>query len=715
MSANETAVAEAQPVAASTDAASADASGGAPEAVTTTDTAAAASAATPTAPPATTGAATAAAMDPSAAVNAAMMAERVIRRASLTAGGVGMANMNMGLLTAGGGMGLMNSADGMAMNQQHMLGDNSLFERAMALQSEQHKNTMALARASLGLDPNDPRASLGLGTLTPRGSLGLGTMGRRASLGLGTMGTRASLGLGTMNNRRASLGFGSMPARPSLGLGTMPGAPGAAPAAGGSPDASIAHSNAAGGGQSDQQTLLRLAQIRTARAEVQAAQARLAELETHTALAASQAAAMGQGGNNEDLLQAQQQQQQQQSAEAADGTTQVQANGAATAAASGDNNPTDGSSTNNANADGTEGEEGEKADARDLEAAETFLSMSGKKQQDQNPSADGTAAADGNAMAANANAMMQPALGMAPGMMMPGVAALGNMNMNMLPAMQMGQMMSGFPRRVSMDLLAQNAGGLPQIPNAALLAEAMIAERRLSNAAGAAANFAVAQERRSTLPMVNGNMMQPGMMQQMNAGDNNNFAVPSGVPVPTASQTGSASTKNSRSRPADAPRRPLSAYNFFFIDERERILKAMKKRDEKKAAEKEDEGDKDGDESKKEDEGKEGEKQEEDPLKDVDLDDSDFSPSTYDELMTLRLNNKEKPRPHRKTHGKIGFQTLAKLIASRWKALAEDRRDHYKSLAAIDMDKYKEKTQEYQKKKMKNSAGEAIPTGESSV
>lgn len=72
------------------------------------------------------------------------------------------------------------------------------------------------------------------------------------------------------------------------------GAPGAAPE--GSPDASNANSNAAsgGGGQSDQQTLLRLAQIRTARAEVQAAQARLAELETHTALAASQAA-MGQG------------------------------------------------------------------------------------------------------------------------------------------------------------------------------------------------------------------------------------------------------------------------------------------------------------------------------------------------------------------------------------------------------------------------------------
>lgn len=113
-------------------------------------------------------------------------------------------------------MGLMNPADGMAMNhQQQMLGDNSLFERAMALQSEQHKTTMALARASLGLDPNDPRASLGLGTLTPRGGLGLGTMGTRASLGLGTMGTRASLGLGTMGTRRASLGFGPNPPVPA--------------------------------------------------------------------------------------------------------------------------------------------------------------------------------------------------------------------------------------------------------------------------------------------------------------------------------------------------------------------------------------------------------------------------------------------------------------------------------------------------------------------
>ena len=712
MSANETVAAEPQPVAPA--GATSETSGNVLVAQTgtvTADTAtaaatAAAASTTPTAPPAAA-AATAATMDPSAAVNAAMMAERVIRRASLTAGGGGMMgmglgnmHMNMGLLNAGGGMGLMNPADEMAMNQQQMLGDNSLFERAMALQSEQHQNTMALARASLGLDPNDPRASLGLGTLTPRGSLGLGTMGTRASLGLGTMGTRASLGLGTMGTRRASLGFGSMPARPSLGLGTMPGAPGAAAAApGGSPGASNGISDGAGGGGgSDQQTLLRLAQIRTARAEVQAAQARLAELETHTALAASQAA-MGQGGNSEDLLQVQ--------------AAATKAKGA------------DAANRTSANAGGTEGEGDEQADARDLEAAETFLSMSGKKQQDQIASGDGAAASGGNAVAANANAdaMMQPALGMAPGVMVPGMAALGNMNM--LPAMQMGQMMSGFPRRVSMDLLAQNAGGLQQIPNAAFLAEAMMAERRLSNAASAAANFAVTQERRSTLPMVNGTVVQPGMMQQINAGDNsssNNYTVPSGVPVPTASQTGSASTKSSRTRPADAPRRPLSAYNFFFIDERERILKAMKKRDEKTAAEKEGGGE-DGDESNKEEEGKDvkdgekqdGEKQEEDPLKDVDLDDSNFSPSTYDELMTLRLNNKEKPRPHRKTHGKIGFQTLAKLIASRWKALANDRRDHYKSLAAIDMNKYKEKTQEYQKKKMKNSEGEAIPTGESSV
>ncbi len=635
MPANETADAEARPVATEAAAAggsgskpAAGASGGAPEA------------STPTAPPATAVAAT----DPSAAVNAAMMAERVIRRASLTGGGgmmgIGMANMNMGLMNPGVAMnvGLMNPAD------------SSLFERAMAIQTEQHNNTMALARASLGLDPNDPRASLGLGTLTPRGSLGLGTMG-----------TRMSLGLGTMGGRRSSFGFGPMPTRASLGLGTIPMA---APApTGASPDAT------GDGAQSEKQTLLRLAQIRTARAEVQAAQARLNELETHTALAASQAAS---GQANDDLRTTQVQ------APAATGTSP---SGKASATAD-DGSAGDSGNADNTNKDGSPGEGSDKADARDLEAAETFLSMSGKKQQDQASSSDGNAAA--------ANAAMQPVPGMAPGMMVPGMAAMGGMNMMNMNMLQHGMQM--YPRRVSMELLAQNTGGLHQIPNPALLAEAMIAERRLSNVAGAVANFAVAQERRSTLPMMGG------------AGENNS-QFPAGVPVPAGSQSGSSNAKK-HSRPADAPRRPLSAYNFFFIDERERLLKAMKERDEKKAADKDDDENEDDEE---------GEKQEQDPLKDVDLDDSDFVPSTYDELMTLRLNNKEKPRPHRKTHGKIGFQTLAKLIATRWKALAEGRREHYKSLAAIDMDKYKEKTQAYQKKKLKNASGEAIPTGQLSV
>ena len=623
MPATETADAEAQPVA--TEAAAADgsgskpaagASGGAPEA------------SIPTAPPAAAAASTAvAATDPSAAVNAAMMAERVIRRASLTGGsgmmGMGMANMNMGL---------MNPAD------------SSLFERAMAIQTEQHNNTMALPRASLGLDPNDLRASLGLGTLTPRGSLGLGTMG-----------TRMSLGLGTMGGRRASFGFGPMPTRASLGLGTIPMA---APAPmGASPDAA----SGGDGAQSEKQTLLRLAQIRTARAEVQAAQARLAELETHTALADS--------GQANDAAQVQ--------SPAATGTSP---SGKPSATAD-DGSAGDSGNADNTNKDDSPGEGSDKADARDLEAAETFLSMSGKKQQDQASSSVGNAAA--------ANAAMQPVPGMAPGMMVPGMGGMNMMNMHMLqPGMQM------YPRRVSMELLAQNAGGLHQIPNPALLAEAMIAERRLSNVAGAVANFAVAQERRSTLPMMSGNGMQPVMAE-----------LPAGVPVPSGSSSGSSNTKK-HSRPADAPRRPLSAYNFFFIDERERLLKAMKERDAKKAADKDDDENQDD---------KEGEKQDEDPLKDVDLDDSEFVPSTYDELMTLRLNNKEKPRPHRKTHGKIGFQTLAKLIATRWKALAEGRREHYKSLAAIDMDRYKEKTQEYQKKKLKNASGEAIPTGQLSV
>lgn len=47
-------------------------------------------------------------------------------------------------------------------------------------------------------------------------------------------------------------------------------------------------------------------------------------------------------------------------------------------------------------------------------------------------------------------------------------------------------------------------------------------------------------------------------------------------------------------------------------------------------------------------------------------------------------------RLHRRTHGRISFQDLARQIGQRWKALPADRMDEYKRLAEIDMKRYKE-------------------------
>jgi len=630
--------------------------------------------------------------DQSSAVSAALQLEReslardlMLRRASMpTGGGGGIMGMPAGS-RMGLPAGMMGLGDMGGMNTNMMAfdagasggaasgpGDESVMEKAIALRREQHRAAMDLHRrllatnagSSVPLDEAGKAAAAAAAVAaaaSPRPSLGLGTT---TGAGGQVDSHAAALSQARMAQAHAhAASIGAFAGTEENAAAPAPGAPSAV----------------------DQQALLRLAQIRTARAEVQAAQARLAELETHTALAAS-AAASTANDERDKLL-------------------RLQGEEMAAAAAAGPGGKSAKKSDDN-------------ADTRDLEAAEAFLSLSGRNQDDLPPGAVA-------AVAAAAAAGSLPA-----GMIMP--AGMG------LPGVGMGFGMEQ-PRRVSMDLLnsARNPG--VGAPSAAYVAEALMAKRRLSNAASAAAIEAAARHRRITLPVVSGYGMEQALTMSALGGRKrkagvdlpasgydgmptvDDYLVPSGVAVPTLSQT----SGKSRTRPADAPRRPLSAYNFFFIDERERLLQAIKKKDEKGAGEESkkegehknaDKGGGDADSSDKgevDEKGNAGDKgiageggaskagdSEDDPLEGIDLNDSTFTPSSYDDLMTLRLNNKEKPRPHRKTHGKIGFQTLAKLIASRWKALNEERREHYKSLAAIDMEKYKEKTAEYQKKKL---------------
>lgn len=127
-------------------------------------------------------------------------------------------------------------------------------------------------------------------------------------------------------------------------------------------------------------------------------------------------------------------------------------------------------------------------------------------------------------------------------------------------------------------------------------------------------------------------------------------------------------------KPKDRPKRPLSAYNLFFQEERTRILNQIP----------------DATPSKKRMEPDEDDatvvKEEEKGTNKQDEENSEEDMNTAG----AQLSNKKK-RPH----GKIGFETLAKTIGKRWKALDGDTLAYFQTKADEDMKRYKEEMQQY--------------------
>jgi len=126
------------------------------------------------------------------------------------------------------------------------------------------------------------------------------------------------------------------------------------------------------------------------------------------------------------------------------------------------------------------------------------------------------------------------------------------------------------------------------------------------------------------------------------------------------------------------PRRPLSAYNFFFSEERVRVLAEIpdpgKQPDDPDAPPK----------------PVDPKVQEETEAKSV---------STAARLLDIRDAKAVKRRPHRKSHGKIAFKDLARTIGKRWRELTEPQKTKYNELAEKDLQRYNEQMKEYNSKR----------------
>jgi HMG (high mobility group) box len=124
--------------------------------------------------------------------------------------------------------------------------------------------------------------------------------------------------------------------------------------------------------------------------------------------------------------------------------------------------------------------------------------------------------------------------------------------------------------------------------------------------------------------------------------------------------------------PGEKPKRPLSAYNFYFQLERERIIAS----------------------------------DEADRHTNVKYTEEDVQRLTLQQQRKAMENKPKEKRSHRKTHGKISFGDLARTIANKWKQLAASDKEIFEGSAALEKERYRKELAEWNKqmKKWKEAA-----------